>query len=107
MGNFFIDLGITASLFFPLFLFTFSVLWRLRYKGSYTVLLGFFFEAVLLRLGFAIAPQALNYHHSVGMSPVETGIAMGCGMPMVFMAVYHLAERKKRSQAAKEPLSEA
>ncbi len=102
MYHFLIDLGIMALLFFPLFLLVFSLLWHLRSKGFYTVLLGLFFQIVLLYVGFAIAPHAMQYHHSVGTPPVQMGLSMGCGMPMVFMAVYHLNQWQKRHQGAKE-----
>ena len=87
--NFFIDLVLMAS-FFPFFLLTFVGLWRLRSRGFHTVFLGFFFQMVFLRIGFAIAPQAMQYHYTIGMSPVELGISMGCGMPVLFMTLYYL-----------------
>ena len=105
MKSFLIDAGIMLCLFIPMFLFTFTVLWKVRVKGLYTVFLGFFIFVVFLCLGYAIAPQAMLYHHSVGMPPVQQGIAMGCVVPMAFMMVYHMDQRQKRKQAAKETVS--
>jgi len=51
MLNFLSDLAVTAAFFFPVFFFTFVILWRLRPKGFYTILLGFFLEVVFLRNG--------------------------------------------------------
>lgn len=96
MINFLSDFAITAAFFFPLFFFTFAVLWRLRQKGFYTILLGLFFEVVFLRLGFAIAPGVFR-HHGPGMPPAELGIATGCGMPMLYMAIYYQAQRQKKA----------
>lgn len=96
MKDFFIDTGITALLFFPLFFLVFAVLWRLKANGAYTLLLGFFFEIVTLLVGFAVAPQAMRYHHGVGTPPVAMRIGLGCIMPMVFMAVYHMAQDQNR-----------
>ena len=99
MRDFIIDFAIMAGLMFPLFFLTFAVLWRLRAKGWYTLLLGFFFQVVFLRAGFWVAPHAMLYHHGPGTSPVEMGISMGCGMPMVFMSTHHFAQRRKRQKS--------
>jgi len=60
----------------------------------YTVLLGFFLDVVLTFAGFALVPQIMRYHPR--SHPVGTGIAMGCGIPMIFMVLYHLAQRKQK-----------
>jgi hypothetical protein len=95
MKSFLFDTAIMASLFFPVFLVTFAILWKLRSKGAYTVLLGFAFQVIFLRVGFAIAPQAMQYHHSPGISPVEMGISIGCAMPILFMSLYYWGQWQK------------
>ena len=98
MARFFVDLGITTAVFLPLFLLTSAVLWRLKDKGAYTLLLAFVFEIVFLFAGYAVAPQAMRYHHKEGMPPVVQGIAMGCCMPMLPVILYHLAQRRKKRE---------
>ncbi len=103
MKAFLIDTAIMASLFFPVLLFTFTVLWKLRATGPYTILLGFVFQIVFTVLGYAIASRAMLYHRGPGMSPLGQGIGMGCCMAMVFMLLYYMTEhQKKRKQANKE-----
>lgn len=107
MKAFLIDTAIMASLFFPVAILTFSVLWKLRSKGAYTILLGFVFQSVFTALGFAVAPKAMLYHRGPGTSPMGQGIALGCCMAMTIMLLYYMAEhqkkRKLRNQKATDP----
>ena len=98
MARFFTDLGIALLLFFPTFSFVLAVLWRLKSKGAYTLLLAFVFEIVFLFAGYAVAPQAMRYHHKAGKPPVVEGIMMGCCMPMVFMIMYYVVQDQKRQK---------
>ena len=102
MKAFWIDTAVMTSFFFPAAILTFSVLWKLRSKGVYTVLLGFVFQIVLTVLGFAIAPRVMHFHREPGMSPAGQGIGMGCVIPMVIMLLYYMAEHKKRKQVNTE-----
>ncbi len=98
MARFFLDTAITIAVFLPFCLFTLTILWRLKSKGVYTLLLGFFFEIVFQFAGYALIPQAMRYHHKVGMPPVVQGMAMGCLMPMVYMILYHMVQKQKKRQ---------
>ena len=95
MARFFLDLAIAVAVFVPFCLFTLAVLWRLKSKGTYTILLALFFMVVFQVIGLEIAPRAMEYHRRFGMPPVQEGLALGCGIPMVFMLLYHFAERRK------------
>ena len=96
MARFFVDVGITLLLFLPVFCLVFAVLWRLKSKGAYTLLLGFFFEVVFLFAGYAIAPHAMRYHRGHGVPPVVEGMMMGCCMPMVYMMLYYMVQDQKK-----------
>lgn len=97
MESFFTSVAIAVSVSLPICFFVFAVLWRLRSKGAYTLLLCFFFVAVFMRLGFAVAPHAMMYRDKAGTTPYGEGVALGCNMPILPMAIYHLGQRKKKA----------
>ena len=94
--TFIIDFGITALVFLPVFSLVYFLLWRLKSKGPYTVLLGIAILIVIEQLGFLILPRAVTYHHGPGGSPVQMGIMLGCGVPMFFMLNYYHKHRMQR-----------
>ncbi len=101
MKNFFIDLGITTLVFFPVFIFTFAMLWRLKSRGFYTIFLGLFFGVIMQLIGYVIAPQTMQYHRGPGIGSVLQGILGGCCVPMSLMVFYHLGQRQKKSNGLK------
>ena len=94
MTRFFVDTGIALFTSLLSFAFTIPFLWRLKRVGMYTVLLGFFFEVVLTFAGFALAPQIMRYHPK--SHPVGSGIALGCGMAIMFVVMWHLMQKQKK-----------
>jgi hypothetical protein len=95
MESFFTSVAIAVSVSFPICFFVFAVLWRLRSRGAYTLLLCVFFVAVFMRVGFAVAPHAMMYHDKEGTTPYGEGVALGCMMPILPMVLYHLGQRNQ------------
>ena len=96
MTRLFVDVCITLAVSSLSFAVTIPFLWRLKSVGVYTVLLGFFFEVVLTFAGFALAPHVMRYHPKA--HPAGTGIALGCGISMMFIVMWHLMQKQKNRE---------
>ena len=94
MGSYFTDIAVMLCSFLPFFFLSMFVLWRLRARGPWTLVLGFVFEIAFLLLGYAIAPAALHSRPH-GPAPVEQGIALGCTTPVPLMLLYHLGQARQ------------
>ena len=93
--KFLLDLLVTIAVAVPCFAMTFALLWRLRNKGAWTLLLGFVVHIVL-------SAAYLFLLHGSPDTPAARGLSLGYCWAMLLMLVYHIsrfANRSKRKTA--------
>ena len=95
MKDFFVDLAVEAAVSLPVFCLVMFVLWKLR-KRAWTALLGFVFQVLFLCAYFAIA-EAMHTQAN-GSSPIDRGIAMGCDIPIMYLFIYHITQKRDNTK---------